>query len=84
MNDPLTPEERAALADCDGYLSRCRPYLNRLQRERRARTLRIDYEPGDRRTAELLLALVPNRTWCAVLDRIVTEWAEDRDLLPPE
>ena len=43
----LSETEREALEACGGYLSRCRPYLNRLQRERRAKGQRIDYEPSE-------------------------------------
>lgn len=67
--------------DGDGYLSRDKPYLAKLQRERRARMVRIDYMPGD----DVLAVIEAKRatlrpggvqsTNSAVLDAIVTEWA---------
>lgn len=78
MTDYPTPEE---LATADGYLSRCKPHLNRLQRDRRARMVRIDYMPGK----AALVAIEAKRatlrpgsvaaTNSAMLDAIVTEWA---------
>ena len=66
----------------DGYLSRDRAHLNRLQRARRLRCRRIDYYAGPE-----ALALIEARrarehprsaraTNSAVLDAIVREWGE--------
>jgi hypothetical protein len=81
-NYPTQEELDAA----DGYLSRCKPYLARMQRERRRDVTRIDYMPGKE-----ALAIIQARRerevrdhYCghprtsngAVLDAIVTEWAE--------
>lgn len=78
MRDYPTPEE---LASADGYLSRCKPHLNRLQRERRARMVRIDYMPSDialtvieAKQATLRPGSV-EATNSATLNAIVTEWA---------
>jgi len=62
-----------------GYLSKDRDHLNRMQRERRARLVRIDYHPDDD-----ALALIdakrprygPDATHSATLNAIVSEWAE--------
>ena len=69
------------MTDGDGYLSRDRKHLARLQRQRRARMVRIDYMPAD----DALAAIEAKRatlhpgsaaaTNSAVLDAIVTEWA---------
>lgn len=66
----------------DGYLSKDSAHLAKLQRERRARMVRIDYTPGK----EALAAIAIKRDQCrpgsyaatnsAVLDAIVCEWAE--------
>lgn len=63
----------------DGYLSKDREYLNRLQRERRARLVRIDYQPD----ADVLALIEakrprygPEATNSATLNAIVREWAE--------
>lgn len=77
----LTPEEERALAECDGYLSKCRPYLNRLQRERRAKYMRIDYVPGYL-PAGILQSMAAKGSWTSILDLIVIEWASDRGLIP--
>ena len=82
MDDFLTPEERAAMIDADGYLSRNRPYLARQQRERRAGMARIDYMPSADAVAILQARKAqewPNSvgsTNSAVLDAILCEWAE--------
>ena len=63
----------------DGYLSKDRDRLNRMQRERRAGIVRIDYQPD----ADVL-ALIdakrapfgPESTNSATLNAIVREWAE--------
>ena len=81
MNDPLTPNERATMIDADGYLSRNRPYLARLQRERRASMVRIDYMPSpdalaifeNRKTQESPGSITGTNS--AVLDAILIEWA---------
>ncbi len=63
----------------DGYLSKDRDHLNRMQRERRARLVRIDYQPD----ADVLALIEAKRppfgvqsTNSAVLNAIVREWAE--------
>ncbi len=66
----------------DGYLSKNRPYLAAMQRQRRARMVRIDYMPGKaaRDAIEAMRAHTrpgsPSATNSAVIDAIVTEWAE--------
>jgi hypothetical protein len=64
----------------DGYLSRNRPYLAAMQRQRRARMVRIDYMPSKaaRDAIEAMRARsrsgTPSATNSAVIDAIVTEW----------
>ena len=65
----------------DGYLSRNRPYLAAMQRQRRARTVRIDYMPG-KAARDAIEAMrertrpgTPSATNSAVIDAIVAEWA---------
>lgn len=92
MSDYPTPEE---LATADGYLSRCKPHLNRLQRDRRARMVRIDYMPSK----AALVAIEAKRstlrpdsvesTNSATLDAILIEWAaltgiECGEVAPPK
>ena len=92
MTDYPTTEE---LATADGYLSRCKPHLNRLQRDRRARMVRIDYMPGK----EALAAIEAKRatlrpdsvesTNSATLDAILIEWVkltgiERGEVAPPK
>ena len=65
----------------DGYLSRNRPYLAAMQRQRRARMVRIDYMPGKaaREAIEAMRELArpgtASATNSAVIDAIVAEWA---------
>ncbi|MCO5054435.1 HGGxSTG domain-containing protein [Thermomonas sp.] len=62
----------------DGYLSRNKPYLARLQRERRARLVRIDYMPGDDALAIIEAkrgTYYPLNTNSGIIDAILTEWA---------
>lgn len=65
----------------DGYLSKNRPYLAAMQRQRRARMVRIDYMPGKaaRDAIEAMRARsrpgTPSATNSAVIDAIVAEWA---------
>ena len=62
----------------DGYLSRNKPYLARLQRERRARLVRIDYMPGDDALAIIEAKRgtdYPLNTNSGIIDAILTEWA---------
>lgn len=65
----------------DGYLSKDRAYLAAMQRERRARIVRIDYMPSKaaRDAIEAMRAHSRPRsvsaTNSAVIDAIVTEWA---------
>jgi len=69
----------------DGYLSRDKAHLAKLQRARRARLARIDYMPSDE-----ALALIdakrsqryPLNTNSGVLDAIVLEWAELAGIQP--
>ena len=66
----------------DGYLSKDRDHLANGQRARRARMVRVDYMPG--RHAQAIIAI--RREQCrpgslsatnsAVIDAIVTEWAD--------
>lgn len=66
----------------EGYLSRDRVYLAKMQRQRRAHMTRIDYMPGDTALAiiEAKRATLPIwgglSTNSATIDAIVTEWAE--------
>jgi hypothetical protein len=71
----LTPSELAALEACGGYLSKCRPYLARQQRERRSRIVRIDYMPSAD-ALRVLEAVRGNMGNSAMLDAIVMQWAE--------
>lgn len=65
----------------DGYLSRNRPYLAAMQRQRRARMVRIDYMPS--KAARNAIETMRERTRpgtvsatnSAVIDAIVAEWA---------
>ena len=65
----------------DGYLSKNRPYLAAMQRQRRARMTRIDYMPG--KAARDAIEAMRQRTRpgtasatnSAVIDAIVAEWA---------
>lgn len=75
----LSETEREALEACGGYLSRCRPYLNRLQRERRAKGQRIDYEPSEA-VAAILRSVATGTTWRAVIDQALLEWGKARGL----
>ena len=65
----------------DGYLSKDREHLAKLQRERRARMTRIDYMPGKaaRDAIEAMRAHFrpgsASATNSAVIDAIVAEWA---------
>lgn len=63
----------------DGYLSKDREHLNRMQRERRARLVRIDFHPE----ADVLALIEAKRapfgvasTNSGTLNAIVREWAE--------
>lgn len=66
----------------DGYLSKDRAYLAKLQRQRRARMTRIDYMPS--KTAKEAIEAMRARsrpgtvsaTNSAVIDAIVAEWAK--------
>lgn len=63
----------------DGYLSRDKKYLNRLQRERRALMVRVDYMPSD--AAQAIMGTkrgryYPLNTNSGILDAILIEWAE--------
>lgn len=65
----------------DGYLSKNRPYLAAMQRQRRARMVRIDYMPG-KAAREAIEAMrertrpgTASATNSAVIDAIVAEWS---------
>lgn len=65
----------------DGYLSRNRPHLAAMQRQRRARMVRIDYMPG-KAARDAIQAMrertrpgTASATNSAVIDAIVAEWA---------
>ena len=66
----------------DGYLSKNRPYLAAMQRQRRARMVRVDYMPSKaaRDAIEVMRARsrpgTPSATNSAVINAIVGEWAE--------
>lgn len=65
--------------DCDGYLSRERKYLNRLQRERRAGLVRIDYEPSDQAIAAIEAMRgdsYPLNTHTGIINTILEAWIE--------
>ncbi len=65
----------------DGYLSRNRPYLAAMQRQRRASMVRIDYMPGKAARDAIEAMRARSRpgsvsaTNSAVIDAIVGEWA---------
>lgn len=65
----------------DGYLSKDREHLARLQRERRARRVRIDYMPNESALAAIeakrgtVMAGTVWSTNSAILNAIVAEWA---------
>jgi MoxR-like ATPase len=63
----------------DGYLSKNRDYLNKAQRERRARYVRIDYMPSKKALAIIEAKRghrYPMNINSGILDAIVIEWAE--------
>lgn len=65
--------------DCDGYLSRDRKYLNRLQRERRAGLVRIDYEPSAQAIAAIEAMrgdTYPLNTHTGIINTILEAWIE--------
>ena len=67
------------MSDHEGYLSREKAHLARLQRERRARTTRIDYTPGKDALAILESKRgpwYPLNTNNGVIDTILAEWAD--------
>ena len=65
----------------DGYLSRNRPYLAAMQRQRRAKIVRIDYMPSKAARDAIEAMRARSRpgsvsaTNSAVIDAIVAEWA---------
>ena len=67
------------MPESNGYLSKDRDYLNRGQRQRRARQARIDYYPS-REALAIIQANLSNRyplnSLTGVLDAIVTAWAD--------
>jgi len=67
------------MTDGDGYLSRNKPYLARMQRERRARMVRIDYMPSDAALAIIEAKrgpYYPLNTNSGIIDAIITGWAK--------
>ena len=76
----VSTERQEKTMNDDGYLSRNRPYLAAMQRQRRARMIRIDYMPSKaaRDAIEAMRARsrpgTPSATNSAVIDAIVTEW----------
>lgn len=70
----------------DGYLSHNREYINKGQRQRRAKLKRIDYMPS--KQVEALIngkrgRYYPMNIVSGVIDAIVIEWATDRNLIEP-
>lgn len=70
----------------DGYLSKNRDYINKGQRERRAKLTRIDYMPS--KQVEAIIngkrgRYYPMNIVSGVIDAIVIEWATDRNLIEP-
>ncbi|MES2671788.1 MAG: HGGxSTG domain-containing protein [Pseudomonadota bacterium] len=77
----VSTDRQEKLMTDDGYLSRNRPYLAAMQRQRRARMVRIDYMPG-KAARDAIEAMrertrpgTPSATNSAVIDAIVAEWA---------
>ena len=67
------------MIDSGGYLSKDRPYLNKGQRERRARFIRIDYMPS--KDAVAIIETKRGRYYplninSGILNAILTEWAD--------
>ncbi|WP_199268709.1 HGGxSTG domain-containing protein [Cognatiluteimonas profundi] len=63
----------------DGYLSKDRAHLAKMQRARRARLVRIDYTPSPQALAAIDSKRGPYLPLCTnsgVIDAIVIEWAE--------
>lgn len=70
----------------DGYLSKDRDYINKGQRERRAKLKRIDYMPSKQAAAIIdgkRGRYYPMNIVSGVIDAIVIEWANDRNLIEP-
>ncbi len=68
----------------DGYLSKDRDYINKGQRERRAKLKRIDYMPSEQAAAIIdgkRGRYYPMNIVSGVIDAIVIEWASDRNLI---
>lgn len=66
------------MTDANGYLSKDRDYLNRLQRSRRNSMARIDYYPSNEALAIIhdhLTDAYPHNSLTGVLDAIITDWA---------
>lgn len=67
------------MTDSNGYLSKDRDYLNKGQRERRARMVRVDYMPRRQSLAAMEAKRGPRYPLCTnsgILDAIVCEWGE--------
>ena len=68
----------------DGYLSKDRNYINKNQRQRRAKLQRIDYMPS-KEAAAIIEAkrgrYYPMNINSGVIDAILTEWANDRNIV---
>ncbi|MET0015013.1 MAG: hypothetical protein ABW088_15280 [Sedimenticola sp.] len=63
----------------DGYLSKNREYLNRLQRERRSKLIRIDYADVSPEAEAIIASLRYHAVGgdnSSILNRIIVEWAE--------
>lgn len=76
-SSPLTQEERAY--PDNGYLSKNRPYLNRLQCERRSMLNRIDYADVSSEAKKIIDSMRTrgvDGTASAILNRVVVEWYE--------
>lgn len=68
----------------DGYLSKDRDYINKGQRERRAKLKRIDYMPSKQAAAIIdgkRGRYYPMNIASGVIDAILIEWANDRNLI---
>jgi hypothetical protein len=67
----------------DGYLSKNKPYLARLQRERRARKIRSDYQdvdPGAKAVIDSQRFNAVGGDASTILNSIVLEWTERNGL----
>ena len=68
----------------DGYLSKDRDYINKGQRQRRAKLKRIDYMPSKEAAAIIdgkRGRYYPMNIVSGVIDAFLIEWANDRNLI---